>query len=324
MSSSLYTPRGSWIETFDARAQLIVYLCFTSSVLLVSDWHVLLALCFISAAIALLARLSWSQTRIGWLWLLLFTAVFTAPDLVGGHLAGAARTAQKLLGIFLATITVVRVINPDTFGVASRGLLAIIWIIPAAISLSARIIWRKMPLVPLWLLVLSVVFTWLNLRLGYDVKYAVQNGLALLALVVLGIVVLRTIDRRILSEAWRGPRVLDLLAFTTSLMMRYVPTFIADFEATRNAQMARGLELDRRKGKFIQRVRRLAPLIIPVMVRPVVEEPDVTSAMKLRAFGSVNRRTWLRQLHFRLRDGIAVASGIGLLGACMVLRRFGH
>lgn len=237
-----HTPRGSAVETLDGRAQVVVYLCLTTSVLVVSDWRFLVALSAIPATIALFARLTWRETRGAWIWLLVLTSIFAVPNLLFGKgFDYTMRNALKLLATFLATIVVVRTIDPRTYGVI-----------------------------------------------------------------------------------WRGFGAPDKLAFVMNLMMRYVPTLIHDFEATKDAQRARGLELESLKGGFITRVRRLAPLLIPVFARSVAESTDVEQAMDMRAFGSAKRRTWLRELHFHARDIVAITGGLALVASCVVYALLGR
>jgi energy-coupling factor transport system permease protein len=123
MTSFDYNPRGSWVETFDARAQIVFYLCFTTSVLIVRDWRALLGLCVVAAIIALSARLPWRETRRAWLYLFVFIVIFTIPNMLFGKGIGfAARNALMLLAVFLATIVIGRTIDPRSCGVVLRGL----------------------------------------------------------------------------------------------------------------------------------------------------------------------------------------------------------
>ncbi len=236
MTSFEFKHRDSWVEKFDPRAQIVFYVSITTGVLLVSDWRLLTALCVITAAIALSARLVWRETIPAWRWLLVFVIVSALPNLVSRYcIECAAVCALRLFAIFLPTIVIVRTLDPSAYGIASHGL-----------------------------------------------------GLP------------------------------DKPAIMLSLMMRFVPTLIHDFESTSDAQRTRGLELDNPKRGFIRRVRLLAPLLVPVIVRSLVESIDVANAMDLRAFG-MKRRTWLRELHYCARDRAAIATGIGLLAACVAV-----
>ncbi len=235
MISFDYVPRGSRIESFDPRAQVIGYLAFTTSVLLVANPLALGGLIVLAFVGALAARLDWRATRTAWVSLAAIVALFTFLNLITGRgVEYAAVNALKLLATFVATIVAVRTINPRDYGVL-----------------------------------------------------------------------------------WRGLGARDKLAFTMNLMMRYVPTLSRDFNQTMDAQRARGLELDKPKGGFAARVRRFAPLIIPVIVRSVLDSTDVADAMEMRSFGATRRRSWIRALRYQPGDFVLIGFSAVLLAAAI-------
>lgn len=232
-----YAPRGSVVERFDPRAQIIAYLAFTTSVLIVTNVYALGGMIVLMGLVCLLARLRWRETKQAWLALGGLVAVFTILNLITGRGAEyALLNALKLLGTFLATIVVVRTINPAEYGVL-----------------------------------------------------------------------------------WHGLGAPDRLAYTMNLMMRYVPTLSRDFQQTMDAQRARGLELDKPKGGVLERARRFAPLIIPVVVRSVLDSSDVADAIDMRSFGAVPRRTWLRELRFTPKDFVLIGFSVLFLAACVAM-----
>lgn len=104
--------------------------------------------------------------------------------------------------------------------------------------------------------------------------------------------------------------------------MRFIPSFGRDFMLTRDAQRARGYELEKITGGLFATVRKLAPLIVPVTIHAIVSSEDVIDAMDLRAFG-VGPRTWLEQLVYRKRDRLLIAFGIFLIGFSVGLSLLG-
>ena len=67
---------------------------------------------------------------------------------------------------------------------------------------------------------------------------------------------------------------------------------------------------------MIQQVRKLGPLMVPVTIHAIIGSEDIIDAMDLRAFG-VGPRTWLEQLHYRLRDRLLIAFGAVILLASL-------
>jgi energy-coupling factor transport system permease protein len=115
----------------------------------------------------------------------------------------------------------------------------------------------------------------------------------------------------------------DKLAFAIDLTMRFVPSLGRDFAMTMDAQRARGYELERREGGLFQQVRRLAPLLVPVVIHSIVNGEEITDAMDLRAFGT-QPRTWLDDLTYARRDYVLIAIGVLILAASVLASILGY
>ena len=114
----------------------------------------------------------------------------------------------------------------------------------------------------------------------------------------------------------------DKLAFVMDLTMRFVPSLSRDFTHTLDAQKARGYELDSKRGGLAQRIRRAAPLLVPVVIHSIVSGEEVTDAMDLRAFGA-GPRTWLRDLAYTPRDYFLIGLSLAILIASILLSAAG-
>jgi energy-coupling factor transporter transmembrane protein EcfT len=60
-------------------------------------------------------------------------------------------------------------------------------------------------------------------------------------------------------------------------------------------------------------------LIIPVVMQSTVTGEEVIDAMDLRAFGT-RPRSWLKELHYALRDYFMIGLGVAIFIACCVLK----
>ena len=104
-----------------------------------------------------------------------------------------------------------------------------------------------------------------------------------------------------LGVALRRLGVPDKIAIMVDLTVRFIPTLAGGFAETIDAQRVRGYDPTARKGGPIGRLRRLAPIFVPVTVGSIAGAEDTIDAMDLRGFG-VGRRTWLRHLTFDRAD----------------------
>lgn len=104
----------------------------------------------------------------------------------------------------------------------------------------------------------------------------------------------------------------DRFAFAIDLTFRFLPSLSADLQTTIDAQRVRGMELDRRGGGIVGRMRRLAPILVPTVINAVVGAEDTIDAMDLRAFGT-RPRSWLRELRYDNTDRLVVALLVAML-----------
>jgi energy-coupling factor transport system permease protein len=115
----------------------------------------------------------------------------------------------------------------------------------------------------------------------------------------------------------------DKIAFAMDLTMRFVPSLSRDFAMTIDAQRARGYELENRQGGVVGQVRKLAPLLVPVVIHSIVNGEEITDAMDLRAFGN-RPRTWLRELKYAQHDYILIGLSLLMLVASVAASLLGY
>lgn len=166
--------------------------------------------------------------------------------------------------------------------------------------------------------------------IGWDVPitiskfwFAINQIARMLTMAILAFPIPYTMNPNIYGTAFKQMGASDKISFTMDLAFRFLPTIGRDFLITMDAQRARGYEMDKLKGGLVARIRRLAPLVIPVVMQSTVTGEEVIDAMDLRAFGTAPR-TWLKDLIYAPRDYAMIAFGVIILIACCVLKwRFG-
>lgn len=174
----------------------------------------------------------------------------------------------------------------------------------------------------LFTLPLKIPFT----NIGWDIPitiaklwFSIVQITRMLTMAILAFPIPYTVDPNIYGTAFKRMGASDKFSFTLDLAFRFLPTFVRDFVITMDAQRARGYEMDKLKGGIAARLRRLAPLIIPVVMQSTVTGEEVIDAMDLRAFGTAPR-TWLKELKYAPRDYAMIAIGLIILIACCVLK----
>ena len=111
------------------------------------------------------------------------------------------------------------------------------------------------------------------------------------------------------------------LAMMMTIALRFIPTLIDETEKIMNAQKARGAMLD--TGSFMQRVKALVPILIPLFLSAFRRADELAMAMECRCYHGGEGRTKLHVLQYQRRDYIALAGGAAILALVVVLRRLG-
>ena len=268
-----YRYRNSLIDRIDPRARFI----FSFAVLLAATttWNpLLLAIIFVISILWYSsAKLSWQDTKRGWLMIsiLLFTMIVVNTIITGGGAGGVVPEGGQL-----------------------------VW--PAGFNLFGRHMTFGLTVERLW--------------------FAVAQLMRILSISLVFIMIPCPMDSRAYGVTFRKLSLPDRLAYRMELSFRFIPTLARNFQVTLDAQRARGFELDSVKGGILSKVRRIAPLIIPVTMNAIVSSEDIANAMDLRGFGQ-RKRTWLYELKYHWWDYAVIGFAVLLLGVIVYLA-YGH
>lgn len=108
------------------------------------------------------------------------------------------------------------------------------------------------------------------------------------------------------------------VSFALSLAFRLVPTFIQTAQTITQAQLARGLDLD--KGGFITKTKKYIPLIIPILAYAIKKTDLLAQALESKGFGNRGPRTHYLEFKTSIIDYLVVALLSCLLIFSILLR----
>jgi energy-coupling factor transport system permease protein len=151
------------------------------------------------------------------------------------------------------------------------------------------------------------------------VWFAMSQVVRMLSISGLFLIVPYTMNPRHYGVTFRSVGLPDRFAFSMDLAFRFVPTLARDFNTTLDAQKARGYEVERLEGGVIAQIRKMAPLVVPVTMNAILSGEDITNAMDLRCFGTV-QRTWVHKLTYRRRDYALIAASILIFVGSLAVR----
>ena len=153
--------------------------------------------------------------------------------------------------------------------------------------------------------------------------FALSQLVRVFSIAVMTILIPYTLDPAYYGVTFRGLGLPDKIAYAMDLTMRFIPTFGRDFQLTMDAQRARGYELDKIDGGLIAQVRKLGPIMVPVIIHAIIGSEDIIDAMDLRAFG-IGPRTWLQKLTYKTRDRVLIILSIVLILTSITLLFLGY
>ncbi|HID87562.1 MAG TPA: energy-coupling factor transporter transmembrane protein EcfT [Anaerolineae bacterium] len=102
---------------------------------------------------------------------------------------------------------------------------------------------------------------------------------------------------------------------------KFLPEVSGDFVTVTESFRSRALDLD--TGSFTQRLRKIAPVAVPLIDGTLRRAHNIAIALELKAFGAQKRRTFYVQHRFTPRDGLFAASGLLALIICAYIRWIG-
>ena len=106
---------------------------------------------------------------------------------------------------------------------------------------------------------------------------------------------------------------------TLSMALRFIPTFSQTAAQIRDAQAARGWQVDR--GDIVGRLRGLTPVLVALIIDVLRTGDTLGMALAVRGVGSGRPRTVWRDISFRRADWVVLAL-IALVFAVLIYLRF--
>lgn len=138
-------------------------------------------------------------------------------------------------------------------------------------------------------------------------------ALRLLALATIVFLWLFTTDQAAMVRGFVALGLPYEWGLTLALALRYLPLFAALFEQVRDAQQARGLDLEQRS--FRGRLQAYRPVLIAMMISALRNSEHLGWALEARAVGATGvRRSTFRRLRLRPLDALVLV----FLGAILI------
>ncbi|MFQ5796202.1 MAG: energy-coupling factor transporter transmembrane component T family protein [Candidatus Bipolaricaulia bacterium] len=106
------------------------------------------------------------------------------------------------------------------------------------------------------------------------------------------------------------------LALAISIAMRFIPEILEEGESIVEAQKSRGMDF--RSGRLVERLKKIVPIVVPLMRNSLKRAEDLALAMEVRCYTSRRERTQLYPLRFTVADLIVLGVVVSLSGYAIV------
>ena len=108
------------------------------------------------------------------------------------------------------------------------------------------------------------------------------------------------------------------LALIMSIALRFIPILMDETERIKNAQKARGADLER--GGLLKKVRAFVPILVPLLLSAFRRADELGDAMDARCYTGGKKRTKYKKMRLTWRDLIGFFVGAALVAGVVLLR----
>ena len=151
--------------------------------------------------------------------------------------------------------------------------------------------------------------------------YQITKLLKYLSVIPLGIIFVLTTNPSEFASSLNRVGVSYRICTSLALTLRYFPDVADDYNTISLAQQARGLEMSG-KAKMSERFKRIAGILIPLIMTTMDRIDIISNARDLRGFGKHKKRTWYAARPLGKGDWLAMAVSLFALAASLYVRYF--
>jgi energy-coupling factor transport system permease protein len=162
----------------------------------------------------------------------------------------------------------------------------------------------------------SILIFVINFLVGYSIITSFVLAVRFIAIVGSTSLFFLTTSPDELEYVMKWFRLPQDVVFAFVTAVRFVPVLMLDAIQIMDAQKSRGLELER--GNFINRIKKLAPILIPLVVTAVIRSGELAEAMEARAYGAVKNPTSLYTLTLKRRDKSVGILSVTIFAALLI------
>ena len=151
--------------------------------------------------------------------------------------------------------------------------------------------------------------------------YQITKLMKYLSVIPLGIIFILTTNPSEFASSLNRTGVSYRICTALSLTLRYFPDVARDYNTISLAQQARGIEMSG-KAKTKERLKRVAAILIPLIMTTMDRIDLISNAMDLRGYGKHKKRTWYSGKPLHPADYLSMAFCLLVMAGSLYVRFF--
>ncbi len=161
----------------------------------------------------------------------------------------------------------------------------------------------------------SIIFILLLVLLNYITTRSLDFSLAMV-LRLISMIVASAIFMAGTSPAEIGDLLTKLkvplqITFSFIIALRFIPVLADDVVMIVTSQASRGYEVE--KGGFFEKIKKLMPILIPMVIIAIRRGHQLAEALETKAFGALGKRSSYAIYEYSWQDGIMIIYSISIL-----------
>ncbi len=152
--------------------------------------------------------------------------------------------------------------------------------------------------------ILIILIFGLNYLTVRDPYFSGSMVLRLVNMITASAIFMASTDPSELGDILTKLKIPYHIAFAFVIALRFIPTLAEDVEYVMASQASRGLEVE--GGKFLERIRKLVPLLVPLIIVAIRRGYQLAEALESKAFGSSDRRGYYVVYRWGLWDYLLI------------------
>ncbi len=160
-------------------------------------------------------------------------------------------------------------------------------------------------------LLFIVVLVVLNYLTTHSMEFSLAMVLRLVSMIIASAIFMTGTSPAEIGDLLTKLRVPLQITFSFVIALRFIPVLADDVVMIITSQVSRGYELE--KGSFVERVKRLVPILIPMIIIAIRRGHQLAEALETKAFGAIERRSSYVVYEYERGDWILLIYAVAVL-----------